>query len=222
MSKIPADKMKEYIKQMLASRKERKFLETVDLQIGLKDYDPNKDKRFTSTTKLPYLCRPNLVKKICMIADAAHIEQCKKYNIPYITSEQLSKKYDPKDKRNGGKDFKRWQSNYKVLFMSESLVREIGKLGGQFLSKWGKFPTPIKANDNLQDKVNEVLSTVKFQIKKVTCLGVAVGNVKMTEDQLRTNITLAVNFLVALLKKGWNNIKTLYIRSTMGKPIRIF
>jgi len=31
---------------MLAGRKERKFVETIDLQIGLKDYDPNKDKRF--------------------------------------------------------------------------------------------------------------------------------------------------------------------------------
>ena len=45
MSKIPVEKMRSAIIQMLADRKERKFVETVDLQIGLKDYDPNKDKR---------------------------------------------------------------------------------------------------------------------------------------------------------------------------------
>ena len=32
--------------------KKRKFLETVDLQIGLKNYDPQKDKRFSGTVKL--------------------------------------------------------------------------------------------------------------------------------------------------------------------------
>ncbi len=31
--------------------KQRKFLETVDLQIGLKNYDPQKDKRFSGTVK---------------------------------------------------------------------------------------------------------------------------------------------------------------------------
>jgi len=36
MSKIPDNKLREYITKMLADRKERKFKETVDLQIGLK------------------------------------------------------------------------------------------------------------------------------------------------------------------------------------------
>ena len=31
--------------------KPRKFQETVDLQIGLKNYDPQKDKRFSGTVK---------------------------------------------------------------------------------------------------------------------------------------------------------------------------
>ena len=33
-------------------------------------------------------------------------------------------------------------------------------------------------------------------------MGVAVGNVGMTEDQLISNIMLAINYLVSLLKKG--------------------
>jgi len=31
--------------------KKRKFLETVELQISLKNYDPQKDKRFSGTVK---------------------------------------------------------------------------------------------------------------------------------------------------------------------------
>jgi len=36
MSKISDKKLQEYINEMLTKRKERKFVETVDLQIGLK------------------------------------------------------------------------------------------------------------------------------------------------------------------------------------------
>jgi large subunit ribosomal protein L10Ae len=44
----------------------------------------------------------------------------------------------------------------------------------------------------------------------------------MTEAQLFTNINLSVNFLVSLLKKNWQNVKSLHVKSTMGKVQRIF
>ena len=40
--------------------KKRNFLETVELQIGLKNYDPQRDKRFSGTVKLPKVPRPNM------------------------------------------------------------------------------------------------------------------------------------------------------------------
>jgi large subunit ribosomal protein L10Ae len=51
--------------------------------------------------------------------------------------------------------------------------------------------------------VNETKANIKFQLKKVLCLGVAVANVSMEEAQIRTNIMYSVNFLVSLLKKNW-------------------
>ncbi len=60
MSKIPADKLKNSINQLLTTKKQRKFVETIDLQIGLKDYDPNKDKRFQGSVRLPNIPRPKL------------------------------------------------------------------------------------------------------------------------------------------------------------------
>jgi large subunit ribosomal protein L10Ae len=56
----------------------------------------------------------------------------------------------------------------------------------------------------------------------VLCMGVAVANVGMDESAIRTNIMYSVNFLVSLLKKGWQNVRCLYIKSTMGKPVRIY
>jgi large subunit ribosomal protein L10Ae len=42
------------IKELLADstgERKRKFVETVELQIGLKNYDPQRDKRFSGTVK---------------------------------------------------------------------------------------------------------------------------------------------------------------------------
>ena len=218
MSKIPVEKMRTAINQMLAGKKDRKFVETVDLQIGLKDYDPNKDKRFAGSVRLPYVPRPRL--KVCVIADANHIDKCKAANIEFIDAEALKKKIDPTDKK--GKELKKWAKKFKLLFISESLVRQLPKLGGPFLTKWGKFPTVVQSNDDVKVKIEEGLQTVKFQLKKVLCLGVAVANVAMNEEQIRQNMNMSINYLVSLLKKGWNNIKSLYIRTTMGAPVKLF
>ncbi len=74
----------------------------------------------------------------------------------------------------------------------------------------------------LKEKIDENLASVKFQLKTVLCLDCAVANVEMSEDQVGQNLTLAINYLVSLLKKGWNNIKSLNIRNTMGKSAKIF
>lgn len=71
-------------------------------------------------------------------------------------------------------------------------------------------------------KVTEVRATIKFQLKKVLCLGVAVGNVGMTEDELVANVMLAINYLVSLLKKGWQNVGSLVIKASMSPPKRLY
>lgn len=71
-------------------------------------------------------------------------------------------------------------------------------------------------------QVNEIKASIKFQLKKVLCLGVAVGNVSMADKELYVNTQMSVNFLVSLLKKNWQNVRCLYIKSTMGKPVRLY
>jgi large subunit ribosomal protein L10Ae len=76
--------------------------------------------------------------------------------------------------------------------------------------------------DDLGAKIGEVKSTIKFQLKKVLCLGVAIGNVEMGEDELIGNIMLAINYLISLLKKGWQNIGSLTIKASMSPPKRVY
>jgi large subunit ribosomal protein L10Ae len=101
-------------------------------------------------------------------------------------------------------------------------MKQIPRLLGNVLVKIGKFPLIIAENETVPDKILEIRSTVRYQMKKVLCMGTAVGTADMTEEQLRQNINMSINFLVSLLKKGWQNIKTLHIKTSMGKPIKIF
>lgn len=105
---------------------------------------------------------------------------------------------------------------------SESLIKQIPRLLGPGLNKAGKFPTLITHADSMEAKVNELRASIKFQLKKVLCMGVAVGNINMSDRELYINIQMSINFLVSLLKKNWQNVRTLYIKSTMGKPVRLY
>ena len=111
---------------------------------------------------------------------------------------------------------------YHAFLASESLIKQIPRLLGPGLNKAGKFPTLVQQQEDLSNKVDEIKATIKFQLKKALCLACAVGHVEMTEQELFANINVAVNFLVSLLKKNWQNVKTLNVKTTMGKPQRIY
>merc|ERR1712187_660505 len=100
--------------------------------------------------------------------------------------------------------------------------RRGGSLKLTFRSIAGKFPTPVSHSEDLAAKVTDVRATIKFQLKKVLCLGVAVGNVGMTQDELVANIMLSINYLVSLLKKGWQNVGSLFIKASMSPPKRLY
>jgi large subunit ribosomal protein L10Ae len=56
---------------------------------------------------------------------------------------------------------------YDAFLASESLIKLIPRILGPGLAKAGKFPSPIAHNEGMQGKVEDVRSTIKFQMKKV-------------------------------------------------------
>lgn len=213
-SKITKEEFEESIDFILENRKKRNFTETVELQIGLKDYDPKKDKRFSGTIRLAHLCKTNI--KICIIADVQHGEEAKELGIDFMPLDDL-KKFN-KDK----KLIKRWAKKYQLLLATDTLSRKIPRVLGPTLTKIGMFPQVVTHAIPLKDKIDEIKSSVKFQLKKVLCMSVAVGNENLTKAEIEENLVSTINFLVSLLKKGWNNIKSLHIKTTMGKPTKLY
>jgi len=216
MSKISQDVLRSSIKAVLdgAKAKKRGFLETVELQVGLKNYDPSRDKRFSGSVKLPNPCKPRV--KVCILGDQIHCDEAKKNGIDFKDIEAL------KSLNKNKKLIKKLADGYDAFLASESVIKLIPRIVGPGLNKAGKFPSLLAHTENMVEKINTLKCTVKFQLKKVLCLGVAIGNVALTEDQLAVNIQNTINFLVSLLKKNWQNIKSLTIKSTMGKPQRLY
>lgn len=59
---------------------------------------------------------------------------------------------------------------YDAFLASESLIKQIPRILGPGLNKAGKFPSLLTHNENMMTKVDEVKSTIKFQMKKVGLL----------------------------------------------------
>jgi len=194
--------------------KKRNFTETVELQISLKNYDPQRDKRFSGTFRLPTVPRPNL--KPCMLGNAAHCEQAERIGVDKMDVDDLKKLNKNK------KLVKKLAKKYDFFLASDNMIKQIPRLLGPGLTKAGKFPTLLSSGEDMQEKINEMKCTIKFQMKKVMCLNVAVGNIDMTKQEIIVNTQLAGNFLASLLKKQWQNIGCMYLKSTMGPSIQIY
>ena len=194
--------------------KKRNFVETFECQFSLKNYDPVRDKRFSGTFKLPSVPRPNL--KCCMLGNAAHCEQADRIGIDHMSVEDLKKLNKNK------KLVKRLAKRYDFFMASDNMIKQIPCLLGPGLTKAGKFPTLLASSDDMQEKINEVKATIKFQMKKVMCLNVSVGNMEMEKKEVIVNTQLAANFLASLLKKQWQNIGCIYIKTTMSPAVQIY
>uniref|UniRef100_A0A2R8ZV21 Ribosomal protein n=1 Tax=Pan paniscus TaxID=9597 RepID=A0A2R8ZV21_PANPA len=191
-SKVSRDTLYEAVREVL-HRNQRKRRKFLE----------TKDKRFSGTVRLKSTPRPKFC--VCVLGDQQHCDEAKAVDIPHMDIEALKK-----------------LNKNKKLVKKLSLIKQIPRILGPGLNKAGKFPSLLTHNENMVAKVGEVKSTIKFQMKKVLCLAVAVGHVKMTDDELVYNIHLAVNFLVSLLKKNWQNVWALYIKSTMSKSQRLY
>jgi len=219
MSKISSDTLHEAVEGLYKysnETKKRKFTETIELQVALKNYDPNKDKRFSGAIRLPNVPRPKFT--VCVLGDAKHVGEAKDQKVPFMSEDDLKKLNKNK------KAVKQLAKKYGAFVASATLIRKIPRLVGPGLNKAGKFPTVLGANENVSEKCESVRASVKFALKskKSLCLGVPIANLTMAPKDVAINITMAVNFVVTLLPKGWQQVKRLYIKSTMGPPFRVY
>lgn len=86
---------------------------------------------------------------------------------------------------------KKWAKKYQVLLATDVNIKKIPVVLGPVLNRIGMFPQPVTHEEPLARKIDDVKSAVKWQLKKVTCLNVAVGNETMkTKNSVKTSLCL--------------------------------
>jgi len=107
-----------------------------------------------------------------------------------------------------------------------TLMPKIATSFGRVLGPKGKMPNPksgciVPPNANLKIVYEKLQSTVKISGKKAPILQTTIGNEESKEEDLMDNIKHIYNNVVNALPQGEHNIKSVFIKYTMGKPIKI-
>merc|ERR1719261_2216346 len=132
MSKINQESLKKSIEWIKENRKTRNFVETCDLQIVLRDYNPEKEKRFNSSVVLPNQAKSR--QKVCVIANVTHLEQCKNAGIPCIDMDAV-KKFNKQ-----AKPIKKWARAFDFLLVSETMNKQVAAQIGKVLASVHRLP----------------------------------------------------------------------------------
>ncbi|KAH7939314.1 hypothetical protein HPB52_010586 [Rhipicephalus sanguineus] len=164
--------------------------------------------------RVKHSMKPNF--KVCVIGDPEHCDEAKAKKVNFIDMDTV------RLMRKKSSIAKRIIKKYDGFLASTTIIKDVTNLVGPMMKRMGKLPMPLAHGDNLYEKILESKTTMTFQMKRVLWLAVCVGHVKMTPDMLAENIDTAIRSLLTLLKKDWQNIRSIHLKSTMGRPQRIY
>ncbi|KAH9377721.1 hypothetical protein HPB48_013479 [Haemaphysalis longicornis] len=215
-SRISTDKLASSIAAVVAAskKKPRKFVETVQLLIVLKKWDPRKDGRFYGTVKVLYAPRPKF--RACILGDQQHCDEAKDLDLPFMNKNQIEEISKSSTRLN------KLVKTYDAFLASPSLFNKLPGPFRRVLYVARKEPTLLTHDESMGAKVEELKSTVSFRMRRVACLCVTVGNVGMPREEMLENVFTVVDYLLPLVKGAWHNIRSLSVKSSMGPPQRLY
>ncbi|UYP47923.1 50S ribosomal protein L1 [Candidatus Lokiarchaeum ossiferum] len=207
------------------SDKPRKFDETIDLIINVRDVDiKNPNNRIDQEHLLPHAIPGNYISKdVCFIAKDDMEVALKEKGYTVLNPSDL----DDMQKRSN-KDKKVMAKKYKYFVARADLMRNLAKVLARFLGQQGKMPKPqpkgfgvIKPDEDIDEYLTKLGRIIKISMKKQLLMQLKVGKKSQNEDILYENIESVLNFVEGNLPNGFNNISGIYLKTTMGKPVPV-
>jgi large subunit ribosomal protein L1 len=203
------------VKNAIDSAPERKFTESVDLVVNLKNLDLSQPKnRITESVVLPN--GRGRATKIGVFArgDLAIKSQSAGADL-LISPEDI-------EKMSGDKKLIRATTRGIDFFVAEApLMPSIGKSFGPILGPKGKMPDPVPSNADPTPVINRLKRTVKIRTKDKPTFHALVGNVSMSVEDIAANIESLLNTVESKLENGVQNIASVYVKTTMGPAVRL-
>jgi len=208
------EKIVKMVRKALDDAPERKFKESVDIAINLKDVDLSVPKnRIAEEIILPK--GRGKVLKIAVIGSQEMILKAKSVADVVINEEDLDTYAD--DKKSGRKI-----ANSVDFFIAEApFMPVVGKKMGIFLGPRGKMPRPIPPGADPTPLVKSLRNSVRVRSKDKGTFHVPVGTTEMSVEELGENIEAILKRVINKLERGKQNIDSIYIKTTMGPSVRM-
>ncbi|BBL45307.1 50S ribosomal protein L1 [Nanobdella aerobiophila] len=211
------------IEAMIQKSKKRNFKQTIELIINLKkSYDLNKaENKFTEYFELPK--GKGKKSKIAAIV-GPELEKSAKEIFDFVLV-----KDNIKDLGQNKREIKKIAKKYYIFVAQSSVMPDVGKFLGRYLAARNKMPNPkygMIFPDNitpefLKNLYEKMQKMVRITIKNHITFGIIVGSEDMSPDDIKENINAVIGFLINRIPGGKNSIKSIYLKQTMSKSIKV-
>jgi large subunit ribosomal protein L1 len=215
---IAKKEIEDKIKLALEKKGDRKFLQAIDLSIGLKDMDlKNQANAIDEFIVLPFTNGSDF--KICGLVDK-ELQTEAKNNFEKVIMK------DDFDKYTNKKDIKKLATECDYFVAQANIMALIAKTFGRVFGPRGKMPSPkancvVPANSKLDVLKNRLKRTVLISAKKSPVFNVKVGNEKQNLQEVADNILTVLEFVIKRLPKGEQNLKHAYLKTSMGESVKL-
>ena len=204
------------IKEMKEKSKKRNFTQSVELILNLKDIDmKSPEGRIQERIELPHPS-PEKPNKICVIATGELALKAKRAKADLIMG---------KDGLGGlagrKKDLRKIANEYNFFIAEAPLMPRVGKMLGPALGPRGKMPVPVPPTADISGLIKKYRKMVFVRMRNQPVIRCRVGTESMKEEEIAENIQTVLKTIEGKLKRGTKNIKTVYLKTSMGKPVKI-
>lgn len=197
-----------------AKENNRKFKQTIDVVINLKNIDLSVPKnRIDEDIMLPN--GRGSKAKIGLFASGQLALESKDMVDLLVKPEELEDLSDDK------KQTKKIADEHDFFLAEAPLMPTIGKTLGTVLGPRGKMPRPVPPQGDISDTVEKLRNTVKVRSKSNTTFHTIAGNEEMDSEDVAENIEAIIKRVEGLLERGRMNIRSIYIKTTMGPSEKI-
>ena len=201
------------IQEAKKSEKERKFKESLELYITLKDIDVKKGFAFNEVIQLPnQMSKPAAV---CVMASGDMGLKAKDAKADEVLDNDGVNKLA--DKRATRKLI----NKYDFFLADTKLMPIVGKSLGQLLGPRGKMPTPVPFNAPIDAFLSRFKTSIRVRVKNSLSISCKVGDSEMDEHQVAANAMAVINNLKGKFPNGDKNIRKYMIKTTMGKAVKL-
>ena len=202
------------IEDALQSERERKFVETVEVAINLRDVDlQNPQKRINAEVALPHgRGRP---ARVAVFAQGEMAAISKRIVDSVISPDQIDELSDNK------REARKLADKFDFFVAETGLMATIGKSLGVVLGPRGKMPRPIPPQADIARIIKSLTNLVPVRSKDRPTFHVPFGNVSMPQEQLADNLETILKRVESNLDRGNDNIASIWVKTTMGRAVRL-